>query len=162
VSRFSFTTRDFTVGYDQNGFRASGETTRHDLPELRGEPLLWMLDTAATNQWDHYAGLRADQGLPLTERAELLQSHFPKLGGPPVGLLMRDEVGATLSYSLPNDPALAAFVTGVWAADRELVFSCYRFDWVPEGKLAPGATEAGFMERQEPVFLYERPILRGK
>jgi hypothetical protein len=68
----------------------------------------------------------------------------------------------SLSYSLPRDPAFAAFVMGVLSVDREIVFLCNGFHFVEEGKLAPVPTITGLMQREEPLFLHDIPNMHIK
>ena len=108
--------------------------------------------------WDYYYALTTLS--TLTERIDILKSRSED-GHPPIGMLQKREPDRiSLRYSLPADPALAAFVMGVMAAERELVFVCQGFQFASEGRLTWAPTASGFMERREPVFLYNRPILR--
>ncbi len=170
MTTFTFTTQGFEVGYAEDGFFAFGRTTNHEfderewqgpIPRFRGQPISWRIDTAGENQWDSYdRSVKERYPAPLTERAELLKAFFEECG-PPVGMLWKWGPGSiSLTYSLPPDPSFVAFLMGVLATERELMFLCPGFTFADEGKLAPAATVSGFMEREEPVFLRQRPLIR--
>jgi hypothetical protein len=45
-------------------------------------------------------------------------------------------------------------------AEREIIFWSTGVVFGEEGKLSWAPTVSGFMERNEPVFIYERPMLQ--
>ncbi|MBN9481139.1 MAG: hypothetical protein J0I52_12935 [Bordetella sp.] len=165
-------TRGIEVGYDEDGFFAFGTTPMHRYdgsdPSFTRAPITdiaitWRIDLKGYDAFEKYK----DWTFPasdLSPRVPMLEDYFEKVKTRPCGSFRRwsaDEP-ISLSYSLPNDPSLVAFIMGAVAADREMAITARHLLMVSEDALAPAASVTGFMERKEPVFLLDHPVLRVK
>jgi len=169
MASFLLITQGIHAGYGEDGFFASGISTRHRFhsggdyrfatPYIGGMPVQWRIDTKGENmlaQYKHWTYPKSD----LSPRVPLLDKIYATTT--PCGSFRRwsHDEPIELSYSLPNDPTLATFIMGVVAADREMVISGNGFYLIDDDEnLAPSASVKGFMERKEPLFLQYRPTL---
>lgn len=168
---FSFITQGFEVGYGGEGLFAFGETDNHRwedrdsptvTPKLRGEVIAWRIDVSPETPWEQYASWREPE--QITPRKDKLHAYWADFGMP-AGRMQRslyDAKQVSLSYSLPNDPALAVFLMSALEAGRELAVFCPGFQFIDEDKVAPAPSVTGFEQRGEPAFPNDRPILRLK
>lgn len=169
MAQFSLITQGIHAGCGEDGFFASGVSTRHRLdnyddyrfatPNIGGMPVQWRIDTKGEDMFAKYKSWTYPK-TDLSPRVPVLDKIYATQ--PPCGLFRRwshDEPIA-LTYSLPNDPTLATFIMGVVAADREMVISGSGFLMIDDDDtLAPAPSVKGFMERKEPRFLLDRPTL---
>ncbi len=169
MARFVLITQGIHAGYGEDGFFASGISTRHRLennddyhfatPHIVGMPIQWRIDTKGEDmlaQYKHWTYPKTD----LSPRVPLLDKIYATKT--PFGSFRRwsQDEPIELTYSLPNDPTLATFIMGVVAADREMVIAGNGFYLIDDDdKLAPSPSVKGFMERKEPLFLQCRPTL---
>lgn len=170
MSSLSLFTHGIEAGYDEDGFFAFGTTTDHRFDgsdpsfmraPITNMPITWRIDLKGHDAFEKYKEWTFPAS-DLSPRVPTLDDYFEKVRRRPCGSFRRwtaDEP-ISLSYSLPNDPALVAFVMGVVAADREMVITAQHLLMVSEDAIAPAASVAGFMERKEPVFLLDHPVLR--
>ena len=170
---FEFTAHDIQAGYSDNGFSAGGLTTEfgfdeqeylgHPLPRLRGIKLRWSISAIGGNAWALYEDVVSANRAEITSRAAEI-THV--LGSRLCGLFLRwepEEAEVSLSFLLPPDPAFASFIMGVIAAERSLSVVHMGFQFASEGRDdAAAPSVSGFMDRREPLFVTDRPILRLK
>lgn len=167
MSKLELKARDVHVGYGKDGFYAFGSTTDHSLersdfneegPPIEGQPIDWFIKLTGANQYEEYKCWRSSEG----ERDKELEEHYG-LKYPARCQLRRwrSDKRTVLEVSYPNDPALAAFLTGVAMHDQGL--SIYSPGWcfLAEDRVAPAVSCIGFMEREEPAFSADYPILRS-
>lgn len=170
MANLQLVTQGIEAGYDEDGFFAFGTTVSHEFrnhdwhsgtPDIQGMPIQWRINLRGQDLFERYQSLvREADG--QSSRLPMLQDYFVSVQQRPTGCLRRwdhDEPIA-LSYSFPNDPSLAAFVMGAVAADRELTIWSGGWLFLTEDKVAPAASIDGFMQRAEPAFTLDAPILR--
>jgi hypothetical protein len=172
MANLLLTTQGVEVGYDEDGFYALGTTVAHRFenedwkfttPNLRGMPIQWRLDLKEENLFERYKSClwkTEDQ----TPRVPLLEDYFVDVKQPPVASLQRwdQKEPLELHFSFPNDPSLAAMITGAVVADRELSFWSQGWLFTTEDKPAPAVSVEDFMESQEPSFSLQLPVMRIK
>ncbi len=169
MASFLLITQGIQAGYGEDGFFASGISTRHRFhsyddyrfakPYIGGMPVQWRIDTKGEDMFAKYKDWTYPQ-TDLSPRVPLLDEIYATK--PPCGLFRRwsHDEPIELTYSLPNDPTLATFIMGVVAADREMVISGNGFYLIDDdANPAPSPSVKGFMERKEPRFLSDRPTL---
>lgn len=170
MTAFIFITQGIDVGYDEDGFFAYGETTNHKfnerdwvghgLPRFQGKPIFWRIGSGRKDMWVEYIAITGQRA--TAKPTDLTKEWFQRYDAP-VGLLLKlDPYPIRLTYSLHTDPALASLIMGAVAAERELVFWCEDFMFVDETKPAPVPSVSGFMERQEPLFLFKTLSIKFK
>lgn len=172
MARFEITSEGIEAGYDDEGFFAFGTSTNHrfnDEPDWRfttpscaGLPVTWRLALTERDVFTHYAETTAWKPELRDDRFQLLVEFFAASDEQPAGMLHRwsSEHPIALTYHLPNDPALVAFIMGVVATKRQLAI--YGDGWMFSRNDEPSAAGSvkGFFDRQEPAFTRERPFLR--
>lgn len=172
MARFELITSGMNVGYGPDGFFAWGISTAHDFdgewndesPPIQGMPVHWAIRLSEEDPFERYVSSTYPPS-GLSPRVPMLRDFFTTVQGKAVGKMHRwdPKEPIDLSYYLPNDPSLAAFIMGAATAGRELTIwsQGWRF-LVDDDHLAPAPSIKGFMERMEPAFVTEMPTITVK
>lgn len=174
MATFHLTTHGIEAGYDENGFFAFGVSVIHEFanpdwqngtPRLGGMPVHWRIAQADEDLFERYVEYSSFPASKLSPRVPLLREYFSDAGERAKVKLHRwdQKEPISLECAFPKDPSLAAFMTGVIAADREIILRSSGWIFLTDDeKLAPAPTVTGFMDRQEPAFSLHLPTLRIK
>lgn len=169
MATFSLTTQGIRCGFSREGFWASGTTDRyefderdwvgHDLPRLQRQPIQWSINTKGEDCWKQYQEYLYPPE-KMTPRRDALNAFFN-------GERHLRAVGSfhkwsqteppLLRYSFPQDHSLAVYLTAMMQMEREIIITGMGFIFVDEPQIAPAPTVSGWMEREEPLFLWELP-----
>jgi hypothetical protein len=173
MASFELTTNGIDVGYGEDGFFAFGVTTTHKFenddwrwgePPIRGMPIAWSIRFSGEDLFDEYVSDTFPQS-DLSPRVPIIQEYLRDLKRRVIGKMHRWDLKdpIELTYHLPNDPSLAAIIVGAAAAGREL--SIWGLGWHfadNDDSIRLAASVAGFMERREPAFVTDMPIVKMK
>ncbi len=177
MASFSLVTQGMTVGYNEDGFFAFGQTTNfrwanpseyvhgESLPKFDGDLVEWRIDTNPMSMFERYRYcLDPEQ---VTKREALLKRHWDRVGKPFV-MMQRgrytDQGGPAVEMymSFPRDSALTAFIMPLALADKELTIHSGGWSFLSDDREAPAASRIGWDERFEPAFSGNLPILGFK
>jgi hypothetical protein len=173
MASIELTTNGIDVGYGEDGFFAFGVTTAHKFKDdswewrdapIRGMPIQWSIRFSGRNLLKEYVSNTFPES-ELSMRVPLIQEYFNIMERSAIGKMHRWDLNEPidLCYHLPNDPSLAAIIASAAAADRDL--SIWGPGWYfTDDDVGTGraASVAGFMERREPAFVIEMPIVKLK
>ena len=172
MADFELITNGIEVGFGREGLFAHGLSTthkfendvwNHDKPWIHDIPIEWSIRLDDMNPFEAWASSCTNPGMDLFRpRVNMLREYFIRHDERPVGMMRRrnNNEPIILRYHFKNDPSLTAFIMGAIAAGREL--SVWGQGWVflADDVLNWDTSVKGFMERNEPVFVTERPILK--
>ena len=172
MATFELTTQGIEVGYGDDGFFAFGtsvihnfqnEDWQHGTPPIRGMPVTWRIGLNEEDPFEKYVTYTYPAS-DLSPRVPLLRDYFLNVKQTAKVEMRRWDHSEPISLHciFPNDPSLASLVMGAASADRELVIWSQGWIFLVEEKLAPAVTVDGFMERKEPAFSLDPPMLRLK
>lgn len=164
-------TEGIEAGFGEGGFFAYGQSLSHDFtgadwdegaPPIEDLPIRWFICLDGQDPFERYVNYTYPKS-KLSPRVPLLRDFFAEIERKPVGQIQRwdENEPIELRYHLPSDPTFATFIMGVIAADRELIILAEGLHFLRDDEnLSPAATTAGFMERQEPVYTVDAPVLQ--
>lgn len=159
------------AGYDEGGFFAFGQSMTHEFreddwefgtPPIKDVPVHWSIRLDDVDPFERYVSYTYPPS-ELSPRVPLLRNFFAQIEKKPVGEMRRwdENEPINLLYHLPKDPVIATLIMGVIAGDRELIIWGQGWHFLRDDeKLAPAATTVGFMERKEPAYTVDVPVLR--
>jgi len=174
MARFFLITQGVLVSYHEDGFSAFGRTTNFEwqnqdedaqgesLPRFDGEIVEWQIDTSSKSLFDRYrSGLSDDE---VTKRENLLKKVWAEHGQPVISMercRYKYEGGpaVVIHISYPPDASLAAFITPIAMADKELLIRSGGWQFLSSDREAPAVSLIGWDERFEPAFSSDLPIL---
>ena len=173
MSSFEITSQGISASYYDGEFSIGGTSTDHALdngddwewtvPRIKDMPVRWRI--VLTNK-DVFTAYKTLLWKPehTTPRLQDIENYFSRVECMPVGILRRWDHAEpiSLAYHYPNDPTLAAFLMGVATSGKEIEIFGQGWLWSKGDEPQAAASVPGFMERFEPAFTLEFPVLRMK
>lgn len=173
MSSFEIISQGIKAGYHEGDFYVFGTSTAHKLdngddwewtaPRIRDMPVQWKIALTDKDVFKRYKDLlwKPEHRSP---RLPHIEEYLTRVDARPVGMLRRWDQAEPINllYHYPNDPSLAAFLMGVVAAGKEIEIFGHGWLWSKGDEPQAAASVPGFMDRTEPAFTLEHPVLSMK
>lgn len=173
MSGFEITSQGISASYYEGDFSISGTSTKHALengdhwewtvPRIRDMPVHWRITLTGKDVFTAYKEL-VWKPEHITPRLQHVEDYFGRVEKLPVGMMRRwnHNEPISLAYHYPNDPTLAAFLMGVASSGKEIEIFGHGWLWSKGDEPQSAASVPGFMERFEPAFTLQFPVLSMK